>query len=62
MDSNNPNTSQQRKWAPSPQPAAVDCACEGEEVLVTGWPIARPRPKGQEVTMFVTVKDETGDA
>ena len=62
MDSNNPNTSQQRKWAPSPQPAAVDLACEGEEVLVQGWPIARQRPKGQEGTMFVTVKDETGDA
>ena len=42
--------------------AGVDCAAEGEEVLVAGWPIARQHPKGQDGTVFVTIEDETGDA
>ncbi|MYC34810.1 MAG: DNA polymerase III subunit alpha [Chloroflexi bacterium] len=42
--------------------AAVDCAAEGEEVLVAGWPIARQHPRGQDGTVFVTIEDETGDA
>ncbi len=41
--------------------AAVDCAEEGEEVLVAGWPIARQHPRGED-TVFVTIEDETGDA
>ena len=42
--------------------AAVDCAAEGEEVLVAGWPIARQHPRGEDSTVFVTIEDETGDA
>ena len=41
--------------------AAVDCAEEGEEVLLAGWPIARQHPRGED-TVFVTIEDETGDA
>ena len=41
--------------------AAVECASEGEEVLVAGWPIARQHPRGQHGTVFVTIEDETGD-
>ena len=41
--------------------AAADCAAEGEEVLVAGWPIARQHPRGED-TVFVTIEDETGDA
>ena len=48
---------------PQVQPAAaVDCAGEGEEVLVAGWPIARQHPRGEDSTVFVTIEDETGDA
>ena len=41
--------------------AAVNHAAEGEEVLVSGWPIARQHPRGQDGTVFVTIEDETGD-
>ncbi len=34
---------------------------EGAEALVSGWPIARQHPKGQEGTVFVTIEDEEGD-
>ena len=48
--------------APHVMPAAaVECASEGEEVLVAGWPIARQHPRGQHGTVFVTIEDETGD-
>ena len=39
----------------------VETVCEGEEVLVAGWPVARQHPRGQDGTVFVTVEDETGD-
>ena len=39
----------------------VETVCDGEEVLVAGWPMARQHPRGQDGTVFVTVEDETGD-
>ena len=42
--------------------AAVDCATEGDEITVAGWPIARQHPRGEDSTVFVTIEDETGDA
>ena len=42
--------------------AAVDCAAEGDEITVAGWPIARQHPRGEDSTVFVTIEDETGDA
>ena len=39
----------------------VETVCEGEEVLVAGWPVARQHPRGQDGAVFVTVEDETGD-
>ena len=41
--------------------AAVECAAEGEEVLMAGWAIARQHPKGRDGTVFVTIEEETGD-
>ena len=38
----------------------IETVCDGEEVLVAGWPVARQHPKGRDGTVFVTVKDETG--
>ena len=39
----------------------VEKVCEGEEVLVAGWPVARQHPRGQDGAVFVTIEDETGD-
>ena len=39
----------------------VETVCDGEEVLVAGWPVARQHPRGQDGTVFVTIEDETGD-
>ena len=39
----------------------VETVCEGEEVLVAGWPVARQHPRGQDGAVFVTVEDETSD-
>ena len=38
--------------------AAVDCAAEGDEITVAGWPIARQHPRGEDSTVFVTIEDE----
>ena len=40
----------------------VETVCDGEEVLVAGWPVARQHPRGRDGTVFVTIEDETGDA
>ena len=48
--------------SPNVLPAVdVETACEGEEVLVAGWPVARQHPRGRDGTVFVTVEDETGN-
>ena len=39
----------------------IETVCEGEEVLVAGWPVARQHPGGRDGTVFVTVEDEAGD-
>ena len=39
----------------------VETVCDGEEVLVAGWPVARQHPRGRDGTVFVTIEDETGD-
>ena len=34
---------------------------EGTALRVAGWPIARQHPRGEDGTVFVTIKDESGD-
>ena len=47
---------------PSILPAAeVEGRCDGEVVMVAGWPVARQHPRGRNGTVFVTIEDETGD-
>ena len=41
--------------------AEVEGRCDGEEVMVAGWPVARQHPRGRNGTVFVTIEDETGD-
>ena len=41
--------------------AEVEGRCDGEEVTVAGWPVARQHPRGRNGTVFVTIEDETGD-
>ena len=41
--------------------AGVEGRCDGEEVMVAGWPVARQHPRGRNGTVFVTIEDETGD-
>ena len=41
--------------------AEVEGRCDGEEVVVAGWPVARQHPRGRNGTVFVTIEDETGD-
>ena len=33
---------------------------EGTALRVAGWPIARQHPRGEDGTVFVTIKDESG--
>ena len=41
--------------------AEVEGRCDGEVVVVAGWPVARQHPRGRNGTVFVTIEDETGD-
>ena len=41
--------------------AEVEGRCDGEAVVVAGWPVARQHPRGRNGTVFVTIEDETGD-
>ena len=41
--------------------AEVEELDDGDEVRVTGWPVARQHPQGRNGTVFVTIEDETGD-
>ena len=41
--------------------AEVEGLCDGEVVVVAGWPVARQHPRGRNGTVFVTIEDETGD-
>ena len=44
-----------------PAGAEVEGRCDGEVVVVAGWPVARQHPRGRNGTVFVTIEDETGD-